>query len=446
MLTSQVLRVTARATSSLLLPSTQYAGKTIPRTVKMIARSFQRSTPAFLQQPTQRDGFFEAASCKHITHFEVGPRSVKVEFFDGEPSEYPYVWLRENCQCSSCFNASAIARAFLLEELDLTITPKDVQLLDGNIHVEWHDGHVGVYKGDWLHHRSFKPAIRAAKRSHYMLSKELWSAKFGIPEISFVAAFHDDQVILDWLVALERYGVVLIKGAPLRPKTINQFIDRLGFVKPTHYGLDYELKTEVSPNNLAYTGCKLGLHTDLPYYDYAPGTTWLHCIRQHEGKGGDNDLSDGFFAASVLQKEHPAFFDFLSTKQIYFQDQGVAMYRFNKLTKWPTIVLDNEGQMQRINVSSQSRDSIMDLDVDEVFTFYEAIKTYNDILYENSIRVKLQPGDILVLDNMRVLHGRQPFDSSTSVGCRHFHNAYIDWDELRSRRRVLQDRFGIKFS
>ena len=73
----------------------------------------------------------------------------------------------------------------------------------------------------------------------------------------------------------------------------------MGIAKRTHYGDYFHVRTKADPNNLAYTGVGLGgyhvsrvtvpgtmstpdpgLHTDLPYYRYTPGTQWLHCIQQ----------------------------------------------------------------------------------------------------------------------------------------------------------------------
>ena len=47
-------------------------------------------------------------------------------------------------------------------------------------------------------------------------------------------------------------------------------------------------------------------------------------------------------------------------------------------------------------------------------------------------------GEIVVFHNYRVLHGRQGY-SVTGSGERHLEGGYIDWDELRSKRRVLEE-------
>ncbi len=51
------------------------------------------------------------------------------------------------------------------------------------------------------------------------------------------------------------------------------------------------------------------------------------------------------------------------------------------------------------------------------------------------------PGEAVCFHNYRVLHARSGF--RLEDGDRHLEGAYIDWDELYSRRRVLQEELGI---
>ena len=73
---------------------------------------------------------------------------------------------------------------------------------------------------------------------------------------------------------------------------------QIGFVKRTHYGDFWHVKVKSmmhsiwkynsshndnvkvkhDANNLAYTGASLGLHTDLPYYQYTPGNKKFQSI------------------------------------------------------------------------------------------------------------------------------------------------------------------------
>ena len=43
--------------------------------------------------------------------------------------------------------------------------------------------------------------------------------------------------------------------------------------EPNHYGDYFKVETKPDANNIAYTGAKIGLHQDLPYYEKTPSVT-----------------------------------------------------------------------------------------------------------------------------------------------------------------------------
>lgn len=49
--------------------------------------------------------------------------SLHVVFGDSTSSDLPYVWLRDNCQCSQCFSEGALGRKLLMQDLDLDVKP-----------------------------------------------------------------------------------------------------------------------------------------------------------------------------------------------------------------------------------------------------------------------------------------------------------------------------------
>ena len=46
----------------------------------------------------------------------------------GKVDRYPSVWLRDNCQCSDCFDPSSRQRKLLLRNLDANIQPASLTL------------------------------------------------------------------------------------------------------------------------------------------------------------------------------------------------------------------------------------------------------------------------------------------------------------------------------
>ena len=69
--------------------------------------------------------------------------------------------------------------------------------------------------------------------------------------------------------------------------------------------------------------------------------------------------------------------------------------------------------------------------------FYTAYRRFADRLQADDARVtfKLAPGEMFIVDNRRVLHGR---DAYASEGRRHLEGCYADVDSLASRLRVLE--------
>ena len=46
-------------------------------------------------------------------------------------------------------------------------------------------------------------------------------------------------------------------------------------------------------------------------------------------------------------------------------------------------------------------------------------------------------GTVMTIDNLRVTHGRTGYPGNSEGISRHIEGCYLDWDEVRSRRRVL---------
>ena len=70
------------------------------------------------------------------------------------------------------------------------------------------------------------------------------------------------------------FGFSIVNNVPANVDGLPQLIQKVGFEKRTHYGTYFSVKSrtdEAHISNLAYTAAALGLHLDLPYYDFVPG-------------------------------------------------------------------------------------------------------------------------------------------------------------------------------
>ena len=134
---------------------------------------------------------------------------------EAEVTEYPWVWLRDNCQCSQCFEPISQCRIINLTEWDLNITPGSVSVLaSGEVEVIWEDGHRSLYDPAWLRRRSFGRAARQQHREEIWASQETWGSRLmhtGFPQADYEAIMTEDAALLDWLERLDKFGFVLVR-------------------------------------------------------------------------------------------------------------------------------------------------------------------------------------------------------------------------------------------
>ena len=73
---------------------------------------------------------------------------------------------------------------------------------------------------------------------------------------------------------------------------------------------------------------------------------------------------------------------------------------------------------------------------ERIASAYAALKIFYEYTRDSrfTIRYRLNPGDLIVFDNRRILHGR---DEIIPDGERRLRGCYMDQDEVYSRYRVL---------
>lgn len=367
-------------------------------------------------------------------------RLVEVEWEDGGLSLYPFTWLRDNCQCSLCTLQSAQARSLLLSQLDIHTGVGRVQVMNNNkVSIVWPDLHTSEFDPEWLRKRCFSLRARQAMQEELFLNERVyWDSRLRIPTASFEEVLHDDKAALAWLRALRQVGIVYLKGAPVEQGQVARLSERIGYLRLTFYGHTWQVKDKLMANNVAYTSGKLSLHTDYPALHHPPGVQFLHCLSQAR-EGGENEVVDGFHMAKLLQREDPEAFRTLSSLRVDFTDMGADYCDFMVQSKNRIIDVDCDDQVVRINYNNATRDSVLDLPLHQVQSFYSALKTFVTLMTQpdNVVTYKMEPGDLVTFDNWRLLHGRRSYLTHADT-VRHLEGAYLDWDEVMSRLRVLR--------
>ena len=330
------------------------------------------------------------------------------------------LWLRDNCPCAECRHESG-QRLLDTRSIsdDLTVTSVSD---NGAVHVEFSDGHAASFDPAWLEANAGPQPPR---------NQRLWGAEL---QSELPVARHDDvagteAALREWLSDVDELGFAILTGCGTEPGTVTRVAELFGFVRETNYGRLFDVKTVVNPTNLAYTGLGLGAHTDNPYRDPTPTLQLLHCLAS-SADGGENTLVDSFRVARELPVED---FELLSSCLVTFR---YADADTDLSTEVPVITADVNGDVQSVHYNTRSAQAFR-LPEDLMGDYYLAYQRFGRLLEspEYRIQFKLEAGDLFIVDNLRVLHGRTGY--APSGGERHLQGCYADRDGLRSKLAVL---------
>ena len=302
----------------------------------------------------------------------------------------------------------------------------------GGLRVVWQpEGHVSDYESDWLRgHRG-----GSHDRSHRKPAPVTWGAELSkaMPCADHGVVTASDDAHVQWLRLLRDSGVVVLRGTPREPLSVLALAGLIGPARATNFGEHFDVVSKPEPNSNAYTALGLLCHTDLPNWERPPDYQLLHCL-ENDAEGGDSILVDGFRAAEELRRREPAAYRLLTRFPIDFRFQDdESDIRFRA----PTIALDEAGAPTEVRFNFAVMDAI-DAPAERMGPICRALRAFATVIRDPALecRYRLSPGELLIFDNRRVLHGRAAFDPST--GRRHLQGCYVDRDHLLSRIRVLE--------
>ena len=191
-------------------------------------------------------------------------------------------------------------------------------------------------------------------------------------------------------------------------------------------------------SDLAYTSLPLDPHTDNPYRDPVPGVQLLHCLRQR-------DLGRSVDAGRRVRRRAGTEIAGSGGIQGAFIHGGTIPGIRIRLRSWSRAQRPSRSippaRIMAIHFSPRL-DFVPLRPPEELADYYRARRAFDHLLSspEFEIRFLLAPGELLMMDNRRLLHGRTGFDPSE--GERHLQGCYIDIDGPRSLYRVVRRRLS----
>ncbi len=373
--------------------------------------------------------FLASAYMNHISTIEAVGAWATLTWSDGLTQSLYAPWLRDNAQDAATVHPGNGQRLIDISDLPTDPTFRTAELAaDGSLAVTFApDGHVSSYAPDWLR--------RFADPAPDPFAPRLWPEGFAASVFDHGEITAKPDRERDWLAALARDGITLVKGSPVKPGTVCAIAETFGFVRETNYGPLFDVISVENPTNMAFTSAGLMVHTDNPYRDPVPGLQLLHCL-ENDTEGGGSLFVDGFQAAERLRREDPEAFNILTTTWVPFRFHDASV---DLQARAPLIATDDKGRVVTIRYNNRSI-APADIPAPDLPRFYGAYRKFSSLLRHPEVEVtfQLEPGDCVIFDNMRVLHGRKTF----SPGRRWLQGCYADKDAVFGRLRLGSGDLG----
>jgi len=366
-----------------------------------------------------------------IIEMKCQPDRVNITWQDGHRSEYHATWLLDN-------DPQHRDQRTGQRLIDIADLPENLAIeggcysADGIVQLSWSDLRSTAFPSDWLFEHC--PCSEHAEPAQV----QLWEASTPgvLKRFSYAGVLESSATRLEWLETIATLGIAFLSGVPTTKGKVLEVAALIGWVRETNYGRVFDVRAVSDPNNLAYTGLSLGLHTDNPYRDPVPGLQTLHCLHSGEG-GGVSLFADGFSVAETLRSQDPQTVNTLAATPVRFEFADATSYLW---AERPIILQSESGHVEAVHYNSRSIAPLR-LPLGKIPEFYRAYRVFAQLLRDGRhvASTPLAEGELVVFDNRRVLHGRTAFSSADA---RWLQGCYLDQDGLRSQIAVLK-RHGL---
>lgn len=369
------------------------------------------------------------------------PRLLTVSWSDGRESRYHSIWLRENAADETTVNPATRERILDLSTLTSwpEITGAEIDEA-GALCVDFApEGRRLRFHPGWLRAHDYDnaddPEAPLVPVTTWQRDSEDGPDTLDATGLldTEAGSKEEEAILAPALTSILGKGLVRLRNLPIEPGSLEAIAQRIGPVRPTNFGLLFNVKAKPNPDSNAYTSIALPPHVDLPTREYQPGMQMLHCL-ENSVKGGEAVMLDGFAVAEALRERHPDTFTTLTQVRWCFANTA-------KTTDYvwysPMIRLDERGELLEVRIADFLRGPLQTR-FEDVEPAYEALMVLQKMLHDPAfaIRFTYQPGDLVIFDNRRLLHARDAFEGTS--GHRWLQGCYMERDEIRSRYRMVR--------
>jgi gamma-butyrobetaine dioxygenase len=356
---------------------------------------------------------------------------------DGMTLECHPMWLRENAPGPG--GIDPVTRECELDPAHLAgdLSISRLEVVHGALEVTFEPEHRdAAFHPGWLRH----VADQMHRPFAVIPEPVAWTATEHTQPVTHngVAVLAGGSALAVALCDLARYGLIRLADCGTGPDTVAQMAGLIGAMRDSNFGLTWHVDVDITPTSLANTGQRLAPHTDLPTREVPPGLQLLHCV-ENSVEGGWSTMADGLAVAGHLRADEPDAFEALTTLEwVFFNRSPEHDHR------WQGPVIDTgDGRIPYTYRAFHPVRAFPAMPAAEVSRAYAAMRLLSETAGSDrfQMRYPFRPGDIVVFDNRRVLHGRDAFEPHAGTR-RRLIGTYMDTDEFYSRLRVLLRRAG----
>lgn len=260
-------------------------------------------------------------------------------------------------------------------------------------------------------------------------------------------------------------------NCPSTPSATQALLERIAFIQHTHYGGFWDFTSSSTPTDTAYTNQPLAVHTDTTYLTTSCGLQMFHLLSHAEGSGGESTFVDGFAAAAYLRDSKPNLFAILARQNILYHasgniqvgeldngattSNGAPVLRGAKSRNFKIYdrgffrrkgeVFDSRQVPLQIRWNNDDRDAQTWRSLNSIERWYDAAGEWTKVLKmkQFEIKVQLRPGQPIIFDNWRYLHGRTGFSGKRRICGGYSRSCSFHLSQLHSVQLSLSLRFTI---
>ncbi|TDZ30033.1 Gamma-butyrobetaine dioxygenase [Colletotrichum spinosum] len=454
------LHTTSRKTQEAAAPSPETTAAAEPTSPKPSINELQRSLRSFVKSAKSLNAALTRELEKMTAVYRIRKKGLlEVQSprpgFESYRHHVPASYLRDRCPCPQCLSPSSGNKSFSTAEIPATINFKHIKVQkDGSVHIRWYND---VPRAAAARHVSVFPArgpqsidkVASERNIEYQtIPLALWS---GLPEqpwtkaslsplrISYAAFMAGGRDFHQGALELSQTGLLFLTGVPQTETAVADIALKFGAIKETFYGRTWDVISKPEAENVAYTSSYLGLHSDMLYLESPPRIQLLHCL-ENSCTGGESMFSDASTAAAQLRSDNRGAFRTLTEKPVTYHYSANGFYYRQRR---PVIETFFENRQQRTSVwwsppFQAPFPRPQGLEQRKLWgQWLKSARHFKSILEadENVHHHRLEPGECVLFDNRRVMHGRREFDAGS--GRRWLKGTYVaDEDFVSTLKRI----------